>query len=147
MKNTRNIETIVGFVIIFTLFTFLFFVKKEVQIDRSGYQVIAEFSKLDGISVGSDVRVSGIKVGSVTKQELNKETYDAITTLNINEDIKIPIDSRAKIETSGLLGKKYISIEIGAEDLTLQEGSKIIYTQSSISLEGLISKFLFQDKK
>ncbi|AFK57349.1 outer membrane lipid asymmetry maintenance protein MlaD [Tistrella mobilis] len=109
----------------------------------SGYALTAAFDSVDGIVPGSEVRIGGIKVGSVTGQHLNPETYRAEITLSIDPTIKLPADSSAEIASSGLLGDKYVSVVPGGDDRMLQPGQAITYTQSSVSLESLIGRYLF----
>lgn len=108
-----------------------------------GYAITAAFDSVDGIVAGSEVRIGGIKVGTVTDQHLNPETYRAELTLAINPQIKLPADSSAEIASSGLLGDKYVSVVPGGDDRMLNPGQAITYTQSSISLESLIGRYMF----
>ena len=112
-------------------------------------QITAKFNNVDGIEVGSDIKISGVKVGVVTEKSLDYETYRAILKFSIDKAVKIPLDSNAAVVSSGLLGGKYIDIRPGSEENYIQENGKISYTQSSINLEELIGKFAFggQSKK
>lgn len=141
-------ETIIGFLILLITVSFVFFAKDKANIKNKGdvYSIIARFDKIDGINPGSDIRVAGVKIGSVLSYDLDLETYEAVAILNINQQIKLPSDSIASVVSSGLLGKKYISIEPGAEDLYLNDKDEILYTQSSLNIESLIGKFMFKDK-
>ena len=141
-------ETIVGFLILLVTIIFFLFAKNEANIQDNvdGYIITARFDNIDGINTGSDVRLSGIKIGNIASYELDLETYEAVVKFNIKDNIKLPIDSIASIVSSGLLGKKYVSIDPGAEDVYLKTDENIIYTQSSLNIESLIGKFLFKDK-
>ena len=115
-----------------------------------GYKLMAEFDKIDGISTGSDVKIGGIKIGTVLDQSLNTETYRAKLTIGVKGDIKLPLDSSAEIASEGLLGGKYVNLTPGADEQMLQDGGAIEYTQSSVNLEEMIGKFAFgsaEDKK
>ena len=143
MKNNL-FEIIIGtFVLCCTIYFFFFSFSKSGISTSQTYQISANFDNIDGVSTGSDVKVSGVKIGTVATEVIDPETYHAILTFNINNNIKIPIDSSAKILSSGLLGGKYVAIEIGAEEEVLKDGSKIQFTQSGINFEELLGKFIF----
>lgn len=143
------IETIMGAVVLIVAVGFLYFAYHSTQVSAStnGYTLHATFDKIDGIALGSDVRISGIKVGSVTSQSLNPQSFLAELGLTIDNTIKLPADSSAAIVSEGLLGGKYIALEPGGEEDTLKNGDKIQYTQSSVNIETLIGKFMFSGDK
>ncbi|ABV85144.1 MULTISPECIES: outer membrane lipid asymmetry maintenance protein MlaD [spotted fever group] len=138
------IETIIGFVVLIIALLFLIFAYKTGSSITSskGYQVTAHFQSAEGIVVGSDVMISGIKIGSVKKITLDPNSFYASVYLNINDDVKIPKDSKAQVVTSGLLGGKYISIVPGNDDENLAANEEIKYTQSTINIESLINKII-----
>ena len=138
------IETVMGAVVLVVAALFLVFAYKTSQLRAvSGYEVNAEFSRVDGIRQGSDVRISGIKIGSVTAEELDPKTFLALVRMSIDPAIKLPDDTVAEIISAGLLGDKYMSLVPGGSDAVIPPGGKIKYTQSSISLEGLIGQTIF----
>jgi len=142
--NHNAIETILGAVVLLIAGIFLVFAMGVADLRKvSGYPVIANFSKVDGISSGMDVRISGVKVGSISKTELDPETYLAKVTLSINPKIKLPTDTVAKISSESLLGGKYMALEPGAEEDMIAPGGQIQYTQASVNLEEMIGKFIF----
>lgn len=110
---------------------------------KSGYEISAAFDRIDGVSVGSDVRIGGIKVGTVSDQKLDSNTYRASLGLSIDNDIKLPTDTSAEIASESLLGGKYVSLIPGAMDEYLKAGDEIEFTQSSINIEQMIGKFAF----
>ncbi|AFB31350.1 MULTISPECIES: outer membrane lipid asymmetry maintenance protein MlaD [spotted fever group] len=138
------IETIIGFVVLIIALLFLIFAYKTGSSITSskGYQVTAHFQSAEGIVVGSDVMISGIKIGSVKKITLDPNSFYASVYLNINDEVKIPKDSKAQVVTSGLLGGKYISIVPGNDDDNLAANEEIKYTQSTINIESLINKII-----
>lgn len=142
MKNV--IETIVGTIV---LIVAVFFVNTAINSSgissENGYTISANFDAIDGVGVGSDVRIGGVKIGTITAQELNVKTYQPKLTFGIRKDIKLPLDSSAEIVSEGLLGGKYVNLVPGAEEDYLKDGDSIDYTQSSINLEQLIGKFAF----
>jgi phospholipid/cholesterol/gamma-HCH transport system substrate-binding protein len=138
------IETVMGAVVIVVAALFLIFAYKTSQLrEVPGYQVTADFSRVDGIHQGSDVRVSGIKIGSVLSETLDPKTYLATVRMSIEPSVKLPEDTVAEIISSGLLGDKYMSLAPGGSDKMIPPGGKITYTQSSVSLENLIGQMMF----
>jgi phospholipid/cholesterol/gamma-HCH transport system substrate-binding protein len=141
-------EVIVGtFVLGCAIYFFFFSFSKSNISTSSTYQVVAKFDNIDGVSTGSDIKISGVKVGAVANEVIDPQTYRAILKLNINQDIKLPKDSSAKILSSGLLGGKYIGIEVGAEEEVLKDGDQIQFTQSGVNFEELLGKFIFGSSK
>ena len=138
------VETIMGGFVLFIALFFLIFAYNRGSIGTvSGYDVNANFDNISGISDGSDIRLNGIKVGTVSDVNLNSETYQATLTLSIDDKIKLPTDTVAEIATEGLLGGHYLSLVPGAEEEFLEDGSDIVYTQSPVDIIQLLSKFMF----
>ena len=138
------IETVMGAVVILVAGLFLVFAYKTSQLRAvSGYEISADFSRVDGIRQGSDVRIGGIKIGSVTAEELDPKTFLALVRMSIDPKVKLPDDTVAEIISAGLLGDKYMSLVPGGSDAVIPPGGKIKYTQSSISLESLIGQTIF----
>ncbi|MBL6623665.1 MAG: outer membrane lipid asymmetry maintenance protein MlaD [Rhizobiales bacterium] len=144
MKNNL-LESLIGFVVV--LIAIIFFIYSYSMMGNKNssktYDITAVFNEVSGLMSGSDVRLSGIKIGSVTSQTLNADTFDAVVSMQINNDIKIPTDSSAKISAEGLLGGNYISIEPGGSDEILSDGDVIEFTQGSIDLIGLLGNAVF----
>ena len=137
-------ETFIGALVIILALAFLFYgFSIADNTSGSNYKVSAVFNRIDGIQNGSDVRLSGIKIGTVSGSLLDQNTYEAKLYFLIENDIKIPEDSSAKITSDGLLGSNYISIEPGGSEIFLKENGEIIYTQGSIDLIGLVGQALF----
>jgi phospholipid/cholesterol/gamma-HCH transport system substrate-binding protein len=109
----------------------------------AGYELVARFDRIDGISVGTDVRMSGIKIGTVTSQVLDQKTYRALVRMSIRNDIKVPEDSSIKVATEGLLGGTYLAVSPGGSDAMLVAGGEFETTQGSIDLVGLLGKAMF----
>ena len=108
-----------------------------------GIELSARFDKIDGLPSGADVRIAGVKVGSVTGTRINPETFQAEVTLRVGSGIRLPADSSAEITSEGLLGGKYVSIVPGGSDRILASGGRITETQGSVSLESLLGRFIF----
>lgn len=148
--NKNMIETLTGaFVLGVAAWFLMFFMDQNTGVSVAGnhYNLIAKFEQADGIAVGTPVKIGGVKVGVITDQELDSRTYFAILKMSLNDKIKIPTDSIAKISSEGLIGGKYLSISPGADDNMLSNNGEIKYTQSSISLETLISKMVFSSSE
>jgi phospholipid/cholesterol/gamma-HCH transport system substrate-binding protein len=138
------IETVMGAVVLLAAALFLVFAYKSSQLRPvSGYQVSADFARVDGIRQGSDVRISGIKIGSVVAEVLDPKTFLANLRMSIDPSVELPDDSVAEIISAGLLGDKYLSLVPGGSDKVIAPGGKITYTQSSVSLENLIGQMMF----
>lgn len=149
---SNKLETIIGFIVLLVAVTFFVFTYNTTNIKKldKSYPLKARFTQIEGIVVGSDVMMSGIKVGSVTSLKIDKDTYYAVMSFSVNNSLKLPIDSSVKIATNGLLGGKYVAITPGSSDEMFEAGAEVQYTQSSLNLESLLSKLLFSissDKK
>jgi phospholipid/cholesterol/gamma-HCH transport system substrate-binding protein len=109
----------------------------------SGTTLNARFDHIDGLAVGSDVRMAGVKVGSVSATTVDPQTYQAVVRFTVDPSIKVPTDSSAEITSDGMLGGKYLSVSPGGSDKILADGGTITITQGSVSLEQLLGKFIF----
>ena len=139
------IETVMGAVVLVVAALFLVFAYQTSKLRSvsGGYEISADFSRIDGIQQGSDVRISGVKVGSVIADELDPKTFLATIRMSIDPTIQLPEDTVAQVTSSGLLGDKYMSLAPGGSDKVIPPGGKIRYTQSSVSLENLIGQMIF----
>lgn len=143
--NKNFVETLVGALVILIAATFLWFAYGTTTIKETGngYKLIAKFSRVDGLNLGSDVRIGGIKVGKVTALTIDPQTYQAVVEVNVISGIKLPVDTTAEIIGNGLLGEKYVALVPGSDSDMLKSGAKLEYTQSSISIEALLGKYIF----
>jgi phospholipid/cholesterol/gamma-HCH transport system substrate-binding protein len=141
----RNLlETLLGAVVLIVAIVFLVFAYRSSQIrEGGGYELVAQFSQVDGLDAGADVRISGIKVGSVMQQTLDPTTYQAEVRFTVRDGIELPSDSSAAIVTSGLLGGKYLQLVPGGDTVMLKPGDEITLTQSALNLEDLIGQAIF----
>jgi phospholipid/cholesterol/gamma-HCH transport system substrate-binding protein len=142
---SRNaVETVMGALVLVVAALFLFFAYTTSQVSAvRGYQVNAKFSNAGGLKNGGDVRISGIKVGSITAETLDPKTFQAIVQMSIDPSIKLSTDSVALITSTGLLGDNFISIEPGNEDDLIPAGGTITHTQAQMSLENLIGQVIY----
>ena len=137
-------ETLIGIVVLAGAAIFLSFAYTKGGWEAvDGYKVIGKFDRVDGLAEGSDVRMSGIKIGTVVSQKLDTKTYLAILTMNVERDVKLPRDSSVKIISNGLLGDKYLSITPGAEDEMISPGGELFHTQGSVDFLSLVGRMIF----
>ena len=143
MQNSI-VETLIGAVVVaVAALFFLFAYSSTGSTPVSGYDVIAKFNRVDGVSVGTDVRLSGIKVGTVAKMALDPKSYNAVVTIALDNSVKLPDDSSVRVTSEGLLGNQFLSIEAGASMQMIKPGGEIENTQGSIDLIGLLGKAVF----
>jgi phospholipid/cholesterol/gamma-HCH transport system substrate-binding protein len=111
--------------------------------ERKGYSVSAKFDNIGGLKPRAPVRSAGVTIGRVQTIRLDPKTFQGVVTMEINNDVRFPKDSSAKILTSGLLGDLYIGMEPGADEKELAAGDVIRQTQSAVVLENLIGQMIF----
>ena len=142
-KKIRITKFFYGITVFIILFNLIFTEKNIRGGDVNNY--LATFNKVDGVSVGTDVVISGIKVGQVN-QVFIKDNYPQIS-MNINKNLKISDDSSVSIQTDGLFGKKFLLIEIGGNDVYLKSGEKFSFSEDSIVIEELLGKIILIGEK
>jgi phospholipid/cholesterol/gamma-HCH transport system substrate-binding protein len=150
VDSSSRLETIVGAAVIALASGFFFYASKTAGVGGAvsgGYKVIAEFDNAEGINVGTDVRLAGIKIGTVTSQSLNAENYMARLELTLDPKISLSDDTAAKVTSEGLLGGKFISMEPGGSETKLAEGSMMTLTQGAVDIWSLISSAMFDKAK
>ncbi|MGH1453638.1 MAG: outer membrane lipid asymmetry maintenance protein MlaD [Paracoccaceae bacterium] len=138
-------EIIVGGVVLAVAVGFIVYAAQAAGLSgatSSGYPLTASFRSLEGVSVGSDVRLAGVKIGAVTAIELNPKTFRADTEINVKTGIDIPDDSAIVISSEGLLGGNFVEIMPGGSPFNLESGAEIEDTQGSVSLISLLLKFV-----
>ncbi len=109
----------------------------------SGLRLSARFDNVGSIASGADVRIAGVKVGSVAATSIDPKTYQAVVNFSVQPDIKLPDDTSATISTGGLLGGSFVTVTPGGSDKILGDGGVITVTQSAANLEDLLGKFIF----
>lgn len=139
MSRAAAFETVVGLIVIAVAAVFMVYAYgvSGQMVGRDHYRLGAVFGRVDGITVGSEVRIAGVKIGAVARNRLDTNTYEADLQLMIDANIPIPEDSIAKIQSDGLLGSAHVSIEPGASEEMLREGDKITITRGSVDLLNL----------
>lgn len=142
--NRNPLETIMGALVLLVAAVFLVFAYTTADLRQvKGYSVSASFTKVGGLTVGGDVRLAGIQVGSVIGQRLDPVTYEAVVDMSILDSVRLPVDTRAVITSDGLLGGSYVKLIPGREEDTLQPGGSLQYTQDYQSLEDLVGEIIF----
>ncbi len=114
-------------------------------VQSGGYPLTASFRSLEGVSVGTDVRLAGVKVGTVSDVSLSQETFRAETTMSLRDGVKIPDDSAVLVSQEGLLGGNFVEIMPGGSPFFFEPGDEILDTQGSVSLISLLLKFVAGD--
>jgi phospholipid/cholesterol/gamma-HCH transport system substrate-binding protein len=144
----RNmIETVLGAVVLLVAAVFVWFAYTNASLRTStGYEVLAKFDRVGDLKPGADVKLSGIKVGSVASQSLDPKTYQAVVRMIISPDVKLPSDTAAEVSSEGLMGGSHVSLLPGAESKTIQSGGEITITQGAVNLVDLIGKAMFSSK-
>ncbi len=147
MKNT-TVETAIGALVILIAAAFFAFAytTSGKGTGTGGYTLKAQFDNVAGVNTGTDVRLAGIKIGTVVAQTLDPETYQAVVTMEINPKVKLTDDTTAKVTSEGLLGSNFIALDPGGSENFLADGGEITNTQGSVDIWTLISQAMFEGK-
>ena len=147
MKNS-TVETLIGTAVV--AIAAAFFIYAYQASERGGtagsYRISAEVDNAEGVSIGTDVRVAGVKVGSVVDFTLNPENFQANVKMELDPKVQLTEDASAKVTAEGLLGSKFISLEQGGAETMLAEGGVISNTQGAVDIWSLISQAMFENK-
>lgn len=137
-------EALVGLLVLLIAVWFVWFAwMRTGGGEKSGaIHVTALFPNAAGVTVGTDVRVAGLKIGSVTQQRLDQQSYQVAVTMALDPKVKVPADSSAAITSEGLLGSTFIALIPGGETVPLKEGDRITDTQGAMDLMGLVGQFI-----
>lgn len=141
----RNlIETIMGAVVLLVAGFFLVFAYSQADLGTvKGYQIQAAFQSVGGLANGADVRINGIKVGTVLDQKIDATTFNAVVSMSITPDIHLPVDTVAVVDSEGLLGGKFVKLIPGRSPQTIAAGGVIEKTKTYQSLEDMVGKVIF----
>lgn len=138
------IETLMGAVVLAVAGLFLAFAYSSTNVRAvSGYEVVARFDRVDGLARGADVKMSGIKIGTVIEQRLDPQRYLAVVRMTIDPAVKLPADTVAQVASEGLLGGSFVALVPGGDDKTIAPGGEIKFTQAPVNLVQLLGKFMF----
>ncbi|KAB2534090.1 ABC transporter substrate-binding protein [Salipiger aestuarii] len=142
--STSTTEVLVGGVVLAAAIAFGTYAVTSTgfSLGEDGYPLTASFRSLEGVTVGSDVRLAGVRVGTVTGIVLNPDTYRADMAISMDETIQVPDDSAIVVSSEGLLGGNYVEISPGGSMFYLEAGDEIVDTQGSVSLLSLLLKYV-----
>lgn len=149
MSHTRILELIVGAFVILGVLAVFFLTMRVSNLagqgdSGDGFAVQAQFENIGGLKAGAPVSLAGVRVGRVTGIQIDKDTFQAVVTIQLASRYNyLPDDSNASIYTAGLLGEQYIGLAPGGSERVLQAGDTIKFTQSALILEQIIGQFLF----
>jgi len=148
--NTSRLELFVGIFLIlgFASFGWLALQLGEVSLFSGSrtYEIYADFDNISGVKSGADVQIAGVVVGRVRDIVLSSDEL-ARATLQLDNEVHVPVDSVASVKSQGIIGDKYIQITLGGDEELYTPGTTLVDTESSVDLESLISKFAFGDVK
>ncbi len=138
------VEALIGLIVVLVAVGFVVFAYDRTQAGAAtdGYLLKARFPNVAGVSPGTDVRLSGIKVGRVASQSLDPISYQAVLDISVDKALKLPIDSSAAITTEGILGGTYVQLTPGGDSVMLKAGEEITETSGAADLMGLIGSFV-----
>jgi phospholipid/cholesterol/gamma-HCH transport system substrate-binding protein len=144
-----NVEIAVG---VFMFIGFLCFAYISIKLGdinlfgKNTYAVSARFNSVSGLKEGAPIELAGVQVGKVSRIELDPENYEAVVHMQLDKGLRLQEDSIASIRTAGLIGDKYVKISPGGLDELIEEGGELFETESAVSLEELISKYIFNSE-
>ena len=150
MSKGQIFESVVGVAVLVVAALFLAYAYQQSgrALTARTYSLNAVFGRVDGLTPGSEVRISGVKIGAVSNSMLDPKTFEARVRLSVAKGVEIPDDSVAKVASDGILGGAHVSIEPGGSETMLAEGDTITITQGSVDLLGLaMQAFTNSDKK
>ncbi len=143
--SSHATEVVVGGVVLATAVGFLVYASQFADVSATGvddYPLTASFRSAEGVGVGTDVRLAGVKVGTVTGLDLNAETFRAVATLTIRNGLALPEDTAAIIASEGLLGGNFVELLPGGSAFNFEPGDEIFDTEGSVSLVSLLLRFV-----
>ena len=145
--TTHTTEVLVGGAVLVGALAFGIYAVQLAGLSSGGnsYDLTASFRSLEGVGVGTDVRLAGVKIGTVTDVALNSETFRADTVVALNQGIEVPDDSAFVISSEGLLGGNFVEIVPGGSPFAFSPGDEITDTQGAVSLISLLLKFVSGD--
>lgn len=144
-----NVEMIVGSFLLAGFISFSWLAVKMGDInpfESETYPITARFTSISGLKEGSTIELAGVVVGKVRRIELDAGDYEAVVHLDIDQRVELQDDSIASVRTAGIIGDKYIKLSPGGSDILLEAGDEIVETEPAISLEELVSKYIFDSE-
>ena len=144
-----NLEMIVGLFLLAGFASFSYLAVKMGDINpfaSETYPLSARFTSISGLKAGATIEVAGVTVGKVSQGDLDAGEYEAVVYMDIDKQVLLTDDSIASIRTAGIIGDKFIKLTAGGSDIILEAGDEIEETEPSISLEELVSKYIFESE-
>lgn len=142
--NKKPVETIMGIVVLVIAVLFMMFAYNVSDLHVvKGYDINAKFLKVGGLNTGADVRINGVKVGTVIAQKINTEDYMVDVKMSILPEIILPTDSVITIAGDGLMGDKFVKIEPGNSPDKIKPGDIVKNTKDAKSLEDMVGEIIF----
>jgi len=142
--NRRFAESAVGAVVLAIAVWFLVFAYNSSDFRPvAGYSLLAKFNGVGGLAPGNDVRIGGVKIGSILDQRIDAADFRAVVTFTVRSDLKLPDDTVAAITSDGLLGGKYLRLEPGRAQTMLAAGATLKNTRDALSLEDMLGRAIF----
>ena len=141
------VEILLGAIVLLTAIGFLILGMQSINSQKDGYNISLIFGSTAGLKNGDDVKISGISVGKITKLELDLDDYNAKVNIIIDNNIKIPDDSSAKITSSSLLGGNFLDIIPGSSEQNLKPRDIIYDTTDPVSFTDMLGKVIFSGNK
>lgn len=142
-----NIEFVVGLFLLAGLAAFFYLAVKMGDVGllkEDQYTVTARFTSTSGLKEGGVVEMAGVRVGKIQGIRLDPDTYESVVKLSIQEGVNLTEDTIASVRTAGIIGDKFIKLTPGGLDIYLEDGGEIIQTESSLDIEELVSKYIFE---
>ena len=138
------VETLLGVFVLAIAVVFVVLGIRQIGVAApDGYTLTARFLKVGGLAPGSDVRISGVTVGTVTSRDLDPVSFEAVVSMTIDSAVLLPVDTEAVVTGEGLLGGKYLRLLPGREDDRLPAGGELARTRDFRSLEDAVSEIIF----
>ena len=144
-----NVEMIVGLFLLTGFLCFSWLAVKMGDVNpfkNETYPLTARFTSISGLKEGATIELAGVTIGKVLSIELDTDDYEAMVHLSVDKNIELQDDTIASIRTSGIIGDKYIKLTPGGSDIILEADDEIVETEPSISIEELVSKYIFDSK-
>ncbi|AZG74937.1 outer membrane lipid asymmetry maintenance protein MlaD [Shewanella livingstonensis] len=148
--NNNYVNFLVGLFVLFGIgaLVFMSVTIGGASVTHSGnYTLVAKFENSSGLKEGAFVEMSGVRVGLIQSINYDPKAYESVVKLSLDNSITVPDDSVASIRTSGIIGDRFVKISSGGSDINMEDGDEFIDTESSISIEELISKYMFSQDK
>jgi phospholipid/cholesterol/gamma-HCH transport system substrate-binding protein len=149
MKN-NYVNFLVGLFVLFGIgaLVFMSITIGGASVTNSGnYTLVAKFENSSGLKEGAFVEMSGVRVGLIQSIHYDPKAYESVVKISLDNAITVPDDSIASIRTSGIIGDRFVKISTGGSEINMADGEEFIETESSISIEELISKYMFSQDK